>query len=200
MTKYRTIRNNPLNPEARERYVEGKGRHCGTCKEPNGEIEVYELTSCGHDDRKVNYGFRKETDVCRPVESKIQTIIDGHRLDTVAGLFDGYSPNTRLRIRIRPPFDSSNPDSPTRSPFNARFIGRAANYVYARTLSNRDICTVEYLGRYEGDVVVDAGGAIHMQPAPPQPPQPVPQQPQVVFVPVNQNQGQPRIRARRRNP
>src|SRR3989338_1043463 len=170
MTQYRKISNTPLNPGATIKHVEGKQMQCRPCAEPDGEMEIYNLTTQRNDDVAVNYYFRRDTDVCRPVQSEMQRIIDDHRNDVAPNLFDGYTENTRLRVRVRPPFDPSAPGSPTRAPYNVRFFAGPLNYLNNAFGYNRDQCIVEYLGRYEGDVFIDPQGGQHRQPAPPQPP------------------------------
>ena len=91
MTQYRKISNTPLNPGATIKHVEGKQMQCRPCAEPDGEMEIYNLTTQRNDDVAVNYYFRRDTDVCRPVQSEMQRIIDDHRNDVAPNLFDGYT-------------------------------------------------------------------------------------------------------------
>lgn len=130
---------------------------CYGCKEPDGLVEAYDLTTADFGDSEVNYLFRERTDACIPVMRRVYEIIEAQRLAAQAA-GNPFTDNTVLQMYVRP--DANRHERWTNEhPRIARLpmVAPVADYFY-----DRGPCEVEFYRRYEA-------GQPQAAPAQPQP-------------------------------
>lgn len=172
MVQYRILNDStPLNPRGKANTCASKPMSCYDCREPNVTFVVFDLMT--PDDVTVDkiaiasrYAFRNRTDACEPMMQATYNDAEQRR-NAAQATQDFFTGNTELLYRLGPPATRPQRANYKRLPV----IGAAAEKLHDRFIYRREPCEVQYLGRCEGTIFIDAQGHRYERPAPPQPAQ-----------------------------